>query len=247
MPQKEAPLHGTVGLLAQLPFRALDFGSFSHAVSYVVRQRVASSAALFQALLSLHIDISYLYNVLNTSVAILEVLGGGGEACAHLPAARQVTSAGHFDPEALEQPCSILASGISSSGDGSGELEPGIPERRRVTHHVPEGNRRDDCSYARAATAGCPWQMAQCPFRSQHALEGHAELLWPPQRQGSASRCVISPGTVCGLYPGQLNKAVDVSCAEACLCLCGQGGRCGGVCAVPVGFGVWPLQRWFSG
>lgn len=207
---------------------------------------MASSAALFQALLSLHIDISYLYNVLTTNVAVLEVLGGGGEACAHLPATWEVTSTSHFDPEVLEQPCSIPASGMSSSGDGSGELEPGIPERRRVTHHVPEGNWRDAVPGPQLLDVLGRWHNA--PSTARAPLKVTLSFYGPPRgRQGRANRCVISPGAVCGLYPGRLNKVVDVSCAEACLCLCSQGGRCGGVCAVPVGFGVWLLQRWFSG
>lgn len=48
---KEVPLHGTPVFLPSSLFHALDSGSFSHAVSYVIRQREASSAALFQALL----------------------------------------------------------------------------------------------------------------------------------------------------------------------------------------------------
>lgn len=37
--------------------------------------------------------------------------------------------------------------------------------------------------------------------------------------------------------PGQLNKHLDASRAGACLRLPSRGGTCGGVCAVPVGFG----------
>jgi len=93
-------------------------------------------------------------------VSILEVLGGTG-ACARPPAARQVASASRAGPELLEQPRSIPAPGISSSGDGSGEPDPGIPERHGVTHRVPAGNRRRS---VRAATAGCPSRAASCPF-----------------------------------------------------------------------------------
>lgn len=75
---KEWPPHALLVFLPSSLFHALDSGSFSHIVSCVVRQRGASSAALFQALLQLHVDISYLYNILNSKASILEVLGGGG-------------------------------------------------------------------------------------------------------------------------------------------------------------------------
>lgn len=49
--QRKCPSMALLVFLPSSLFHALDSGFFSHAVSYVVRQRGASSAALFQALL----------------------------------------------------------------------------------------------------------------------------------------------------------------------------------------------------